>query len=617
MPNTYRSGPYRIAALTMSPFRKGTRVLAYFRSHIHWVSGSGWYRARSCIGGASKKIKIGHIFALSRPQLSGARQICQAKGGFEPLDPYVVVWVVVMSTWASEQDTLAALREALCGTSAAKEMTGRLVLVSNRVPASVGAAQAGGLAVAVEELLHQYGGLWLGWSGVISARGSKEAVRRQVRGAVEYVTLDFSRKDYSGYYNGFANGVLWPLLHTLPELVTFDQRDAATYYHVNARLADALLPLLRPGDVIWVHDYHLFPLPRLLRARGVEAPIGFFLHTPFPGPDVIGLAPAVVPLVRDVLAADLIGFQTTQDLQNFAAAAERFAGTRAYASEPVLEFGRRQVRLGVFPVEINGDAFAAAAARSVAGPAAQRLSASLGTQSLILGIDRLDPTKGLLQRLAGLRRLFERYPEWRRRATLLQIAALSRQDVASYRALKAALDCAAGSLNAEFGEPDWVPLRLLSRAGQRETIAGFMRLARVGLVTPLRDGMNLVAKEYVAAQDPADPGVLVLSRFAGAAQQLDAALLVNPHDPEEIADALHRALGMPQDERRARWQALHQSLAGASSLTWGQAFLSALTRARAEAASNARAGLMQKASPAERRQARLGFGSWADQQAAL
>src|SRR5579883_2321393 len=247
-----------------------------------------------------------------------------------------------MSIWASEQDTSAALREAPSGTSAAKEMTGRLVLVSNRVPALVGEAQAGGLAVAVEELLRQQGGLWLGWSGVISARGSKEkeAVRRQVRGAVEYVTLDFSRKDYSGYYNGFANGVL--------------------------------LPLLRPGDVIWVHDYHLLPLPRLLRARGARAPIGFFLHTPFPKADVIELVPAVGPLVRDVLAADLIGFQTTQDLQNFAAAAERFAGAKISSSEPVLEFGRRRVRLGVFPVEINVDAFAAAAARSAAGPAAQR-----------------------------------------------------------------------------------------------------------------------------------------------------------------------------------------------------------------------------------------------------
>jgi trehalose 6-phosphate synthase len=434
----------------------------------------------------------------------------------------------------------------------------RLVVVSNRVPVPSARGQAGGLAVALEGLLEKRGGLWFGWSGAVVAGGSGTTVCVHHEAGVDYGTIDLTPEEHDRYYNNFANGVLWPLLHTMPQLMQFDRRDARAYREVNARMAATLQPLLR--------------------ARGLKNPVGFFLHIPFATPDVLAAAPEMGSLVQDMLAADLIGFQTENDLKNFVAAAELFAGAVRRPGD-VLQVGEHRVRLGVFPVEIEPHEFARLAGRMVASPEAERLRQSLNGQSLILGIERLDPTKGLLQRITGLRRLFEQHPGWVRRATMLQIAALSRKDVASYQSLRTALDREAGALNADLAEPDWAPLRLVSRGIDRALAAGYMRLARVGLVTPLRDGMNLVAKEYVAAQDPEDPGVLVLSRFAGAAQQLDAALLINPHDPDAMADALDRALAMPLAERRERWQALWAAIEHRSPLAWGRAFVAALLRA--------------------------------------
>ncbi len=473
----------------------------------------------------------------------------------------------------------------------------RLVVVSNRVPLPPGRAQAGGLAVALDGLMEQRGGLWFGWSGAVVASdpGCRVAMRQE--GGIDYATIDLSAEEHARYYNNFSNAVLWPLLHTMPELMTFDRRDAAVYRAVNARMAATLQPLLRPDDLVWLHDFHLLPLPAALRALGVANPIGFFLHVPFASPDVLAAAPAMAGLVRDVLTADLIGFQTENDLNNFAAAAEAFADATRVAANVVMVNGRR-VRLGVFPVEIEPHGFAEIAARSATNGAAERLRASLRGQDLILGVERLDPTKGLLQRLAALRRLLEQHPTWVRRATLLQIAAESRKDVGLYRTLRATLDREAGRLNGDFAEPDWQPLRLVSRAVDRTLIAGYMRLARVGLVTPLRDGMNLVAKEYVAAQDPANPGVLILSRFAGAAQQLDAALLINPHDTDAMAEAMQRGLTMPLAERQARWEALWAAIERRSPLAWGRAFVATLLRAAAIGPVSVRPGALSAGRPA-------------------
>lgn len=455
----------------------------------------------------------------------------------------------------------------------------RLVVVSNRVPAPAAAgAQAGGLAVALESLMERRGGVWFGWSGSISdAPGSVQIAEA---GRVKYATIDLTTEEHERYYNEFSNSTLWPLLHSMPELMTFDRRNAQIYRQVNERLADALQPLLRADDLIWIHDYHLMGMPQALRSRGVRAPIGFFLHIPFPSADMLASVPEAGALLRDLLAADLIGFQTANDVENFAEVACRL-GDALRMPNGWLSVGNRRVRLGVFPVEIEAQDFAAVAEDAWRAAPTERLRRSLSGQRLVLGVDRMDPTKGLLQRIAGYRRLLETRPELRRRVTFLQIAAESRKDVVAYRDLRSAIEREAGSINSEFSEPDWMPLRLVARAGARSTVAGYMREARVGLVTPLRDGMNLVAKEYVAAQDPQDPGVLILSRFAGAAKQLGSALIVNPHDADEVADALDTALNMGLADRQARWRESWAAIQGTSALAWGRSFVGALLRTAA------------------------------------
>ncbi len=468
----------------------------------------------------------------------------------------------------------------------------RLVVVSNRVPAPAAAgAQAGGLAVALESLMERRGGVWFGWSGRVTE--TPDTVAKSVdSGRVQYSTVDMTAEEHDRYYNEFSNSTLWPLLHSMPELMTFDRRNAVVYRAVNTRFVDALQPLLRAGDLVWIHDYHLMAMPAMLRERGVMAPIGFYLHIPFPSPDILASVPEAGALVRDLLAADLIGFQTANDAENFAEAACRL-GDAFRMDGGWLNVGRRRVRLGVFPVEIEAHEFAATAEDAWLAAPTERLRRSLSGQRLILGVDRMDPTKGLMQRLAGYRRLLETQPRWHRRVTLLQIAAESRKDVVAYRDLRAAVEREAGSINSEFSEPDWTPLRLIARAGARSTMAGYMREARVGLVTPLRDGMNLVAKEFIAAQDPQDPGVLILSRFAGAARQLASSLIVNPHDADEMADALDTALNMSLAERQTRWQASWDALKGTSALAWGRSFVAALLRAGAQPGVGLRRSLLE------------------------
>ncbi len=462
----------------------------------------------------------------------------------------------------------------------------RLVVVSNRVPAPAAAgAQAGGLAVALEALMERRGGVWFGWSGNIS--DAPGPVRLADSGRVRYATIDLTAEEHDRYYNEFSNSTLWPLLHSMPELMTFDRRNAQIYRQVNERLAEVLQPMLRADDLIWIHDYHLMGMPQALRARGVRAPIGFFLHIPFPSADMLASVPEAEALLRDLLAADLLGFQTANDAENFAEVACRI-GDALRMPNGWLNVGGRRVRLGVFPVEIEAQDFAATAEDAWRGAPTERLRRSLGGQRLVLGVDRMDPTKGLLQRVAGYRRLLETRPDLRRRVTFLQIAAESRKDVAAYRDLRNAVEREAGSINSEFSEPDWMPLRLVARAGARSTVAGYMREARVGLVTPLRDGMNLVAKEFIAAQDSQDPGVLVLSRFAGAARQLGSALIVNPHDADEVADALDAALSMGLADRQARWREGWAAIQGTSALAWGRSFVGALLRTAAAPISTAR-----------------------------
>jgi len=446
----------------------------------------------------------------------------------------------------------------------------RLVIVSNRVPPPRERSQlAGGLAVALKDAIAGRDTLWFGWSGTTVAGDTPAEARIARTGKLTFATLDLSEGDYQGFYRGFANGMLWPLLHWRVGLAEFHRDDLAAYLAVNEAFARALTPLLRPDDTVWVHDYHLIPLGAALRRHGVQARVGFFLHVPFPPPSLYTCLPQGEKLIGDFAAYDVIGLQTAEDAGHL---------------NQVLQAAGVAVRARVFPIGIDAEAFAAAARRGVSGPESRRLEQSLAGRTLILGVDRLDYSKGLPQRFQGFAQLLKRFPEHRGHVTLLQVAAVSRGDVAEYRALRKQLDELAGRINGQHAEFDWMPLRYLTRPVARNTLAGFHRLARAALVTPLRDGMNLVAKEYVAAQDPDQPGALVLSCFAGASHEMDGAILVNPYDPDETAEALHQALGLPLDERRARWRRMSQRVFGNTAALWAEGFLTALEGRPAQAA---------------------------------
>lgn len=444
----------------------------------------------------------------------------------------------------------------------------RLVIVSNRVPpARARGVQAGGLAVALREALGRREVLWFGWSGETS---DPPAPPRTVTvGRRSFTTADLTPEEERLYYTGYSNGTLWPLLHYRSGIFEFHRAEEEGWRAVNERFARLLAPLLRPDDLIWVHDFHLIPLVGWLRALGCEQRIGFFLHVPFPPPALFAALPRSAALLQDLGAADLIGVQTVQDAAHLSAALAELGIT---------------VPIGDFPVGIDAPRFARTAAAAEGKGEMARMLASLAGRSLILGVDRLDYSKGLPHRLRGYAALLRKFPQHRGKVTFLQVAPVSRGAVAQYRMLRRELDELAGRINGEHAEYDWIPLRWLTRPLPRGLLAGFLRHARVGLVTPLRDGMNLVAKEYVAAQDPADPGVLVLSRFAGATAELTGGLLVNPHDPEDITEALHTALTMPLAERQARWQQDWSALAAPAKGDWARAFLAELRAGRAEPA---------------------------------
>jgi trehalose 6-phosphate synthase len=453
----------------------------------------------------------------------------------------------------------------------------RLVIVSNRVAvAGPGNSAAGGLAVAILAALRDRGGMWFGWSGQVSDTppSAPEVVQGE---GFAYATLDLARQDYDEYYNGFANRVLWPLFHYRPGLIDYQRSDHAGYMRVNRQFAGHLAALLRPTDLIWVHDYHLLPLGDELRRLGVEQPIGFFLHTPFPAAEVFRILPNHSKLIRAMCAYDLIGFQTENDCQGFCDYLVRWAGAKV-ASGEVQAFGRT-MRVGSFPIGIDVDAIAEQAAQSDGSRQIRRLNDSLRERSLIIGVDRLDYSKGLQPRFKAFERLLEMFPETRGRVTLMQIAPPSRSSVPEYLQIRRALETAAGHINGRFAEFDWMPLRYLNKSFNQRTLSGFLRAARIGLVTPIRDGMNLVAKEYVAAQNPSDPGVLVLSCFAGAVRELGDALIVNPFDIDGIAEAMHDALAMPLGERIERWQSMMSILRRNDVTAWRENFVEALQEA--------------------------------------
>jgi trehalose 6-phosphate synthase len=453
----------------------------------------------------------------------------------------------------------------------------RLIVVSNRVavPNQDGASQAGGLAVAVRSLLKQHPGIWFGWSGKVSADGDI-ASKAIDRGGLSYVVTDLTEPDYQEYYNGFANRVLWPILHYRLDLAEFSRRDLNGYRRVNAQFASQLHHLLRDDDIIWVHDYHLMPLAKMLRDRGHHNRIGFFLHIPFPPPEILTALPHHEWLIPQLSAYDLVGFQTKNDAANFS----RYLGSECHLQkigEHAFKTPDREMRIGIFPIGIETVEFNRLAQRSVSSPLVRNVLESLSGRAMMIGVDRLDYSKGLAQRLDAFERFLEVNPNWRGKVTYLQITPKSRSEIHEYAEMERAIGAAAGRINGTYGEADWTPIRYVNRAYSRTALAGLYRSASAALVTPLRDGMNLVAKEYIAAQDPENPGVLVLSRFAGAAAECAAALLVNPYDPEAVATTIAQALAMPLEERRERHESLFRVISKNDLQSWGELFLAALT----------------------------------------
>jgi trehalose 6-phosphate synthase len=452
----------------------------------------------------------------------------------------------------------------------------RLIVVSNRVACPKGDEPVeGGLAAALVPAVKTSGAIWVGSSRQLTTSSEKEGFAQMEslgRGAV--VTVGIPNEQFAGFYEGFANSALWPAFHSRTDLIRTKVEHYVSYREVNALIARPLLRLARPDAMFWVHDYHFLTMASELRKLGIAQPIGFFFHTPFPSRDIILSLPYHGELIRAMLSYDLIGFQTDADLENFADYLQQELGLAG--TDNVFTTNHGTTRLASFPIGIDVEQFAEQANQSATRPEATRLRSSLQGSKLVIGVDRVDYSKGLVNRFRAFDRLLQNQPGLKRAVTFLQIGVPSRGKIPVYRQLQAELASLVGDINGRHSEVDWSPIRYLNKGFSRTTLAGFYRAAHVGLVTSLYDGMNLVAKEYVAAQNPLDPGVLVLSRFAGAAKQLDAALVVNPHDIDGVARAIVQALAMPLEERRERWEVMMETLRSSSLDIWFSDFVSNL-----------------------------------------
>jgi trehalose 6-phosphate synthase len=456
-----------------------------------------------------------------------------------------------------------------------RDPVSRLIVVSNRVSAPrANGGNQGGLAVALAAALKESGGTWFGWSGKETEAFTGD-IDWQCHDGVQTATIDLEPQDTEEYYNGYANRTLWPLFHYRIDLAEYERSFAGGYARVNTRFADTLRPLIEPDDLVWVHDYHLIPLGLGLRRLGCQNRIGFFLHIPWPPRRLLLTLPSHAALVKSLFAYDVIGFQTEDSLEAFVDYVHGELGLFV-GSDGTIHVAGRTVRAVVCPIGIEAAGFRHVAHDDAAEAKHAAMLESAAGRAMIIGVDRLDYSKGLQERFLSYERFLASHPEEHGRVFLLQIAPPSRTDVGSYQEIRATLDSLSGRINGAYASAEWVPLRYVNQGYPRDELAAMYRAARVGLVTPLRDGMNLVAKEYVAAQDPADPGVLILSRFAGAAAQLTDALLVNPYSGEDIADAIASALRMPLDERIARWRPMMENIEREDVMWWMRRFIEAL-----------------------------------------
>jgi len=450
--------------------------------------------------------------------------------------------------------------------------SGRLIAVSNRTAIDPN-ARAGGLAVALWDGLKKSKGLWVGWSGKIKDFPSQKATCVSDDG-VDFALCDMSKSQYEGFYLNYANSILWPVFHNRLDLANFDLNDFRTYRETNQQFAHAVAELAELKDFIWVHDYHFFLFAHELRKLAWQGQIGFFLHIPFPAPDVFRALPDAKQIGLALCDFDLIGLQTTTDVTNLKQYLRDDFGAQSTGAE-TMKIGDRTVTIRHCPIGIDAKEFAETANGPDAAAAKTKLSKFLGGRKLIIGVDRMDYSKGLPQRFDAVSKLFDHYPDTHGVTSYMQIAPPSRSIVDEYVQLRETLDGLCGRINGEYGDLDWIPIRYLARSYSRSEIAGLYQLSDVCLVTPLQDGMNLVAKEFIAAQNPEDPGVLILSKFAGAAEQMKDALIVNPYNTEKVAKTIYQALNMSLEERQTRWKALHKSVEVEDINWWRDRFFAA------------------------------------------
>jgi trehalose 6-phosphate synthase len=449
----------------------------------------------------------------------------------------------------------------------------RLVNVSNRVATPRKGIAMGGLAVGILQAMQARGGLWFGWSGQTTQEPPEPKPALARRGDIQFATLDLQADEFNLYYGGFCNGTLWPLCHYFLDTFRYSDEEFAAYVDVNRRLATSLVPLLRDDDVVWVHDYQLIPMGEQLRDLGVTQPIGFFLHVPFPHIEALRALPVHREIMQMLLAYDLIGLQTHRDAEALRSAAVELWGRGSIATDGSLVYRERRIDIGVFPIGVDVDGIQQQAAQSQARDSVRRFVTGLRGRRCVIGVDRLDYSKGLVERFRAYEQFLLAHPEHLNEVTLIQIAPLSRAELRSYAEIRRQLEQAAGRTNGRLADTDWTPIRYLNRNFPHEDLMGFLRYADVGLVTPVRDGMNLVAKEYIAAQDPEDPGVLVLSSLAGAAVELTDALVVNPNDIRAVAEAIQTALTLPRAERRERHRRMLETLRKNDIHAWHTRFL--------------------------------------------
>ncbi|MDP3235573.1 MAG: bifunctional alpha,alpha-trehalose-phosphate synthase (UDP-forming)/trehalose-phosphatase [Myxococcales bacterium] len=459
----------------------------------------------------------------------------------------------------------------------------RVIVVSNRLPVTVkqGASgpeisrSSGGLATGLKSVHEQRGGLWVGWPGFAGAPDPAHAAQLEARySELSVVPVTLSADEVQRYYETTCSGVLWPLLHGFPAQLPLEVPDFSLYEAVNQRFADAVVALWQPGDLIWVHDYQLMRVPKLLRDALPDARIGFFLHVPFPDSDTFRILPAREALLDGVLAADLVGFHTAAYARHFASSALHVLG--ADAGVDGVTFQGRHTSLGVFPMGVDAKAFQALA-ESEAVRAQMVAVQPEPSVRLFVGIDRLDYTKGIPRRLLAYERLLERHPELRERVRLVQVAVPSRTAVDAYADFRDTVDSLVGRINGRFGTPSWAPVHYVYRNLSEVEVVALYRLADVMVVTPIRDGMNLVAKEFVASRSDGR-GVLVLSEFAGAAAELAEAVHVNPYDLDGVAKAMLRCLEMGDDERATRMTTLRHRVFSYDVERWAKTFLERLER---------------------------------------